>query len=872
MIPATETLSDRATACSLPEDHEALSDAFGRLGTAPERLRAAVLVGWRSESFLSALCASAPAIEHILLLEPDATRRRELQSLAARLPAALFVPECAAPTEIYSVAAYLAIARFLIGVRVAPKDVLFVVDQATVADQGEIYQPLALAVSDLQWCHSDAFIRLIHGASLLSSGLVMRWAEFLADHGEPFQALRIWSLLSEDEKRSSAIASRALACWDTVGCPRLMRRWIPLLPENDAGQATLSADVERAISDERAREHQTFNQNMRSIAKYRPALFDQLKNCAADAAARAERIHVALLADVPWLAAPGQSSVRRGDYTMLFHIDDDGSIELINPLREQWKTHLEVKAIAGTAQQSVAVGSIACLADVFNLAGTLSRTNLPNCMSSAYLFERDPALLFAVLRVFDLDWVWSDQRISLFVGDEGARQLVETFAENPLLPLPSLVRGLDPQLLAELRDVAKRRQQQSDAAFEQLARKYDDCRRKELREVLAGARKRPLRVLLPTCLFTTVLQYVTRDIAAAFAELGHEVRVVQERTPHERVPRGYLAGEIVDFDPDLIFMIDVLRPHFGGEVPPGIPVVCWIQDDLPRLSETSTIENLSELDFTYTINSDAVARYRALGYPHLELLPFAANTEIYRPAERPIEARDEVAYITNLVIPKEPAAIAGLFAELEPLFEAMDEVPLVPERVAPVVEAACKRLRRQVTAAQLAAVLPAATMLARKVDRVRYADWLLDAEIPLALYGRGWSQLPRFRAYSRGIVESGAALCEAYQRSKVVLHINRGLNCHMRVFEGLSSGGFVLARADASDLLPGEFGDRMAIGSEIEVFTSRDDLVRLVRRAFSDERWRRGVIEAGRQRVLRDHRYRSRVQSVIGDLCAALGS
>ncbi|MFH0899281.1 MAG: glycosyltransferase, partial [Pseudomonadota bacterium] len=156
--------------------------------------------------------------------------------------------------------------------------------------------------------------------------------------------------------------------------------------------------------------------------------------------------------------------------------------------------------------------------------------------------------------------------------------------------------------------------------------------------------------------------------------------------------------------------------------------------------------------------------------------------------------------------------------------------------------------------------------LDRQVFRLQVVRWLLEENIPVSLYGNGWTELREFAHLAKGPVAPGADLAKVYQRSKVLLHVNTGSNCHMRLFEGIASGGFVVARACHNDSAPGDLASRLEIGKEIMVFSSKDELLDLVRRAFADEPWRRGVIAAGAQRVRENESYARRVRDIVSDL------
>jgi len=153
--------------------------------------------------------------------------------------------------------------------------------------------------------------------------------------------------------------------------------------------------------------------------------------------------------------------------------------------------------------------------------------------------------------------------------------------------------------------------------------------------------------------------------------------------------------------------------------------------------------------------------------------------------------------------------------------------------------------------------------LAREVELTRVVRWLLEEQIPVALYGKGWNQFPEFAVHARAQVPRGLPHVRLLQESKVFLHINETNNLHPRVFECIAAGGFILCRETR---VPDEFASCFVIGEEVITFSSRLDLVAAVRRAFTDEAWRKKTIEAGRKRVIAEHTVARRAEVLLEEL------
>jgi hypothetical protein len=299
-------------------------------------------------------------------------------------------------------------------------------------------------------------------------------------------------------------------------------------------------------------------------------------------------------------------------------------------------------------------------------------------------------------------------------------------------------------------------------------------------------------------------------------------------------------------------------------------VVTWIQDELPVLKEPAYIRAMGTLDLTYAFSTAVAEVHRALGYPHVGHLPFAVNPTSLR-GQTPDRCRDEVAYVTRLNNLPDPPYAPGFKAWLAGRLARERTIPVSVVDIEPMLAEASAELRTTFAPENRHDLLLSALMVAREQDRIRVADRLLQAGLPLALYGEGWEALPRFRPHLRGVVAPGEPLWQVYRESKVVLHINRGCNIHPRLLEGFAAGGFVLARHDATDDQPGETGDQFVLGRELVLFRSDEEMVATIRRAMSDEPWRRSVIAAARARIESSHTYRNRIQVILDDLRAKLG-
>jgi spore maturation protein CgeB len=398
--------------------------------------------------------------------------------------------------------------------------------------------------------------------------------------------------------------------------------------------------------------------------------------------------------------------------------------------------------------------------------------------------------------------------------------------------------------------------------FSALERRYQQ-HPERLRALLADAH-RPLKIALMTSRYTTVLQYVTRDLAEGFAQLGHQTFVFQEARAGEGLIAFGVAERLLELEPDLMFVLDHVRPEYAGILPRGMPVVSWVLDELPSLKDPQTIAQLGSLDLTYGFNGAIERGFRALGYPNMGTLPFAVNPASYFP-EPPLASASGVAFTTHIgQFSQDPADAPGLNALLAKAFDAEPEIPLEMPKILPLLEAALGQLGLRASDEAKRHLLYHGLQLARQQDRERVAQRIVQAGLPLTVYGLGWDTMPEFADKSGGVVSTGSALRQVYRQHRVVLHINRGCNIHPRVLETMCSGGLVIARWDPVDDQPGETCDQL--GDALSLFRNHTEMVELLERAINDDAFRNELILRGQTRVLEQHTYQARARKVLLDL------
>lgn len=138
------------------------------------------------------------------------------------------------------------------------------------------------------------------------------------------------------------------------------------------------------------------------------------------------------------------------------------------------------------------------------------------------------------------------------------------------------------------------------------------------------------------------------------------------------------------------------------------------------------------------------------------------------------------------------------------------------------------------------------------------------ADLKPALWGKGWQKAEdaKVRALQRAGDIRGTKKAKAICASKISLNLHHPLNdiwgVNRRTYDVAACGGFQLSdyKKDMDQLF--------AAGKELVCFRSLPELREMISYYLSHEEERRGIAEASRARVLRDHTYDRRAKEILG--------
>lgn len=340
----------------------------------------------------------------------------------------------------------------------------------------------------------------------------------------------------------------------------------------------------------------------------------------------------------------------------------------------------------------------------------------------------------------------------------------------------------------------------------------------------AAAGKRVLKVLIPTCRYSTFIQHSSADIADGLRALGHEARVLIEPDDQTILSANAYWKQFDEFEPDLVILINYPRCERPSIAPRNVPWVTWLQDAMPHLFTPESAAGQTELDFAVGYLFGEMFD-RAHGWPRDRAMhaPVLANPNKFFVERGTSDARlfCDVAFVSHHhETPEEMrerliATMGGNgFAPIgRALYEETRRIAAQAERVE--VRAALREM--------IAQVLPAFTAqcstqqcdqllhmycspLAGQIFRHQALEWAAEACTrrgwTMHLYGKGWEKHKTLGRWSRGPLSHGTELRQAYAAARVQLHLDVNTLTHQRIIECALSGGFMAARFVADALKP----------------------------------------------------------------------
>lgn len=437
----------------------------------------------------------------------------------------------------------------------------------------------------------------------------------------------------------------------------------------------------------------------------------------------------------------------------------------------------------------------------------------------------------------DLSELLSEARVECFVGPGAGEKLALALAADAgtpiagaVIPLLSLRKPIAPAVIEVVRAEVSRQDAAHRAHLANIhsrdAHRSEDWWRARLESALSGEGP-PLRVLIATCRFTTVLGAMGTDLGESLRKLGCEVEIVTEPGEHRRLSPLAYSRSLDTFDPDVILAPNYTRrdlervisgsaepPAESRVLPAGVPFVVWVQDAMPHLLTTAAGASIGPLDLA--VGYVSLEMVEELGYPREAVVPapLVASGAKFSAARVDTEMSGrlacDVAMMTHHA--ETPGAMrARLLGELaftpeirklaEEMLPALDEIARSADRP-PGPTAAVRALF-----GERAALDPESREVLIQNFALRYVDRVMRHETArwcaaicerrgwrFRIYGRGWAAHPELGGFAHGTLGHGDELACAYHGAGITLHVSAMSPLHQRLVECALSGGVPVIR------------------------------------------------------------------------------
>lgn len=461
------------------------------------------------------------------------------------------------------------------------------------------------------------------------------------------------------------------------------------------------------------------------------------------------------------------------------------------------------------------------------------------------IVQEDPMELLDGLAQLDLAALLAHERVRVIVGPGAGESLVSALTKRldtqllgPGLSMSTVRTRINPGIESGLQQALRVQAHEQSSLLARVDRVYAGRNAAWWAERFARALGGgdPLRVLIPTCRYSTYIKHAAADLAAAFEKVGHKSRVLIEPDDHSHISGAAYLRTIAEFEPDLVVMINYARANLNGltggtaggslqAIHPNIPFVVWVQDAMPHQLDPRVGASMGPLDFV--AGNLREEYFRQFGYPRARSLdaPIVASAAKFHPGEPSPELRErygcEVAYVSHHAETpeamhgrkrREAAANPGLVALIDRLRPAIGPIAGMP-----IGEPISSRLRALIIEELRCAggdhgneslinqllhsyAMPMADRMLRHETLAWVAEIAERRGWRLHIHGRGWERHPTLSAYARGELDHGEDLRACYHCAKVHLQVSAHTVIHQRIVECALSGGLPVGRIHEDDL------------------------------------------------------------------------
>ncbi len=520
---------------------------------------------------------------------------------------------------------------------------------------------------------------------------------------------------------------------------------------------------------------------------------------------------------------------------------------------------------------------------------------LKNYKIPIYLIEPDINIFRLSLMMPHCSKLIASDRVIFFIGEKALEKLEIFLNSSTLRVRPTVILNncyITDDYIAKVRQLVKRVEKgmndRLQTLYTQIEGYYNHL---EVNAIHSTMLTRKYRILGIVSRFTTFLQFCIRDSLEGFAQNGCETTLLIEESDIERISLQSIAQILVDFKPDLVFLMDHNRSLYGV-IPPNIPVINWVQDYIGYVFSTEEAERVKDNDFFFYAHPLWRDKLLEAGYPPASIfeLMIPVNDRIYHPMTLTDDDFKkygaDISYVANCSSTAEEELIQYLskvplefhhflttyfdginqrFKDNHPLYTFNDYCVFL-DKIALEKAVNIEKKKRDSFAEHFWLVIGA------RLLRQQPLEWVSEAGYNLSIYGNGWENHPKLKKHAKGWIENGEELCKLFNASKINLNVHQTGNYTSRVNDGISSGGFFLLRYHPMDYAEGGLHTYLDMEKDVVLYDSKESLIEKIQYYLDNAPERHRQTYSAREKILNNFTYKKKMKDVMDIVNARINS
>lgn len=294
----------------------------------------------------------------------------------------------------------------------------------------------------------------------------------------------------------------------------------------------------------------------------------------------------------------------------------------------------------------------------------------------------------------------------------------------------------------------------------------------------------PLRIFLLANRHTTVLQFVSQNIATAFKKMNYNVVVFIEKNKMQEHHTYHHLKKFANFNPHIVISINHLNNDFINR---HIFNIVWFQDPMPILTDNQSIQ-LRKRDILYSVSNEIMScKFTTKQYKIQDL---CLNENIYF-RNKKIKKENKIVFIGSSYISTAFEHPDNNIKKLYYIFrQKLESSEIITQQMIQKLASTFMLSYNDVLFHSLAVAV-----------RECCVEWICRQKvIKVEIYGRHWEQNSIVKPFYKGELPYGSAVAEVYNSAKYGLSAHPAAMYQQRLLEMTACGTIPIAY-DATNIV-----------------------------------------------------------------------